>query len=182
MLAYMTCCKVILAVLMAEQTSQSLGPAQAGDTGVVAAPGWEKQKFKALKVAIYCLAGALFANAAATFYAHSSGDLTLSSPAFGQAPPRAMLGAGGIYMMPAQLGPNTFGLYLLDLDSQTITVYRTNPETSRLKLMAARTFRNDRFLMDLNNDAPAPKDVQKLVEQQRQREQIEGKPTTAPEN
>ena len=76
--------------------------------------------------------------------------------------------------MPAQLGASTWGLYIMDVESGTVCVYRANPETSRFKLMAVRFFRNDRFLSDFNNDSPTPKEVLKQVEQQRQREQIEG--------
>ena len=72
-------------------------------------------------------------------------------------------------MMPAQLGPSAFGLYLMDVDSGTICVYKATPETSRFRLMAARSFKYDRFLEDFNNDTPRPKDVQKLADDQRQR-------------
>jgi hypothetical protein len=78
-------------------------------------------------------------------------------------------------MMPAQLGPQTFGLYLMDIDSETITVYRAMPENSRLRLMAARSFKSDRFLTDYNNDKPTPGDVQKLVTEQRRRQEEEKK-------
>jgi hypothetical protein len=78
-------------------------------------------------------------------------------------------------MMPSQLGPNTWGLYLMDVEAGTICVYKANPENSRFRLMAVRYFRNDRFLNDFNNDSPTPREVLKQVEQQRQREQIEGK-------
>ena len=47
-------------------------------------------------------------------------------------------------------------LYLMDIDSETITVYRANPDSSRLKLMAARSFKYDRFLQDYNNDKLTP--------------------------
>jgi len=84
-----------------------------------------------------------------------------------------MLGARGIYMMPAQLGQSTWGVYLLDVDSQTISVYRASPESSHFRLMAARSFQYDRFLTDFNNERPNPKEVQKLVEDQRQRQELQ---------
>jgi len=91
------------------------------------------------------------------------------------------LGARGIFMMPAQLGPTTFGLYLMDVDSGTISVYRSNPDGNgrRFALMAARSFKYDRFLEDFNNDSPRPKDVQKLVEDQAQRIGLQGKDNAA---
>ena len=48
----------------------------------------------------------------------------------------------------------------MDVDSSTICVYRALPQSSRFHLMAARSFKNDRFVEDWNNDSPNPKDVQ----------------------
>jgi hypothetical protein len=81
-------------------------------------------------------------------------------------------------MMPAQLGPATYGLYLMDVDSGTISVYKTNPDGNRFRLMAARSFKYDRFLEDFNNDMPHPKEVQKLVEDQAQRVGLQEKEKT----
>jgi len=131
---------------------------------------------------LYFIAAALFANAGVMLFSHfSSGtpDILLDRAAFAQALPAGnapqLLGARGIYMMPAQLGPATFGLYLMDVDAGTICVYRANPEISRFRLMAARSFRNDRFLEDYNNETPTPRDVQRLIDNQRQRQAIENR-------
>jgi hypothetical protein len=78
-------------------------------------------------------------------------------------------------MMPAQLGPTAFGLYLMDVDSGTICVYRANPDNSKFHLMAARSFKYDRFVEDFNNDKPFPKEVQLIVENQRKREELRQK-------
>ncbi|MCL2641592.1 MAG: hypothetical protein FWD53_12150 [Phycisphaerales bacterium] len=106
----------------------------------------------------------LFANAVVLLLTRGSG---FDNAAFAQTP--GLLGARGIYMTPAQLGPNAWGAMLLDLDSSTITVYRFDDGRKRLMLAAARTFRHDRFLEDYNNEGLKPADVQKLVEQQRAR-------------
>jgi hypothetical protein len=79
--------------------------------------------------------------------------------------------------MPAQLDVNSYGVYLLDLDSSTLVVYRTDAQANRLKLIASRTWKWDRFLDDFNNSAPTPKDVQRMVELARQREQIRAQDT-----
>lgn len=114
---------------------------------------------------------------AALLLLNRSPNFTLDARAFGQAAPgTALLGARGLFMMPAQIGPNSFGCYLMDVDSQTISVYKVDGDRSRLKLIAARTFGSDRFLTDLNNESPTPKDTAKLVRQQREREEIERKP------
>jgi hypothetical protein len=132
--------------------------------------------------AMWLVGVGLLANAGAMVYSHVAGKapaLDLSGTAFAQAAPGGgggqMLGARGIYMMPAQLGPQVYGLYLMDIDSETITVYRANPDNSRLRLMAAISFKNDRFLQDYNNDKPTPADVQKLVTAQRERTDLEKK-------
>lgn len=129
--------------------------------------------------ALWCVGLGLLANAAATVYTYSGGRFPefIDRQALAQVPPGGMLGARGIYMMPAQLGANAFGVYLMDIDSSTICVYRALPDTSRFKLMAARSFKNDRFLEDFNNDTPTPRDVQKLVQKQRERVQEENKTT-----
>lgn len=157
--------------MASQPTPSSSGPLP--PTAAAVRSGWRNK-------ALWCVGLGLLANAAALLYSNSSHapSLSFDSKALAQAaefPSDRMLGAHGLYMMPAQLGPSTFGLYLLDVDSGTICVYRASPDTSRLRLMAARSFKFDRFLEDLNNDTPTPKDVQKLVQQQRQREQVENK-------
>ncbi len=131
--------------------------------------------------ALWCLGLGLLANAAAMVYSHSGGqfpELILDRGAFAQTPTGGLLGARGIYMMPAQLGPTAFGLYLMDIDSSTICVYRVLPEGNRFKLIAARSFKNDRFLEDLNNDSPTPKDVLDFVQKQRARTELKNQTDT----
>ena len=131
--------------------------------------------------ALWCVGLGLLANAGAIMYSHAAGggvDLGIDAKALAQmasAPSDRMLGAKGIYMMPAQLGTTTWGLYLMDVDAGTICVYRANPDNLRFRLMAVRDFRYDRYLTDVNNDSPTPKEVQKLVAQQKERERLEGK-------
>jgi hypothetical protein len=133
--------------------------------------------------ALWVVGLGLLANAAVMLYTHVTGrapDLVLDRAALAQMTPATpggaggtMLGARGIYMMPAQLGPTAFGVYLLDVDSQTICVYRALPDTSHFRLMAARSFQHDRFLQDFNNEPLRPKEVQKLVQDQRQRLELQ---------
>ena len=121
----------------------------------------------------------LLANAGVMLYSAIAGrapDLFLDRTAFAQAAPGAAvgqpLGARGIYMMPAQLGNNIFGVYLMDVDSQTLCVYRVTPENNRFRLMAVRSFKNDRFLEDYNNEGILPREVQKMVADQRARQNL----------
>jgi hypothetical protein len=135
---------------------------------------------KAFTVGLWLIGVGLLANAGVAWYSQVAGhapEISLDRAAFGQAIPAGggggLLGARGIYMMPAQLGPNTFGVYLMDVDSGTICVYKALPETSRFRLMAARSFKNDRFLEDYDNEGLLPRDVQKVVANQRQRQTLE---------
>ncbi len=126
-----------------------------------------------LPPALWCIGLGLLANAAAAVYNHRGPSalpaFLAGAPAYARGTHRRMLGANGIYMMPGQLGPHQYGVFLMDLDSDTLCVYETLPQRSRLRLMAARNFQYDRFLKDLNNEAPTPHQVKKLVLQQRQR-------------
>lgn len=123
----------------------------------------------------------LCANALILLHGHllgQSAEFKFNAAAFAQsAPPPggSMLGARGFYMMPAQLGPNTFGVYLMDVDSSTICVYKVSPDSSKIKLMATRSFQNDRFIPDFNNEKPLPREVQQMVEDQRKRQDLHQK-------
>jgi hypothetical protein len=130
--------------------------------------------------ALWLVGIGLLANAGVMLFSRGQApDITFDRAALAQATPAAqpgqLLGARGIYMMPAQLGPNTFGLYLMDVDSSTLCVYRAIPETSHFRLMAARSFKYDRFLEDFNNETLRPKEVQKIVEAQQQRLDLQQK-------
>ena len=127
--------------------------------------------------ALWLIGIGLLANAAVMLFHGRASDIILDRAAFAQALAPAgnqqLLGARGIYMMPAQLGPSTWGVYLLDVDSQTICVYRASPESSHFRFMAARSFQYDRFVTDFNNEKPTPKEVQRLIEDQRQRQELQ---------
>jgi hypothetical protein len=143
-------------------------------TFTIPAPAAPQPRKSALAGKALWLVGiGLLANAAALYSrGQSAPEIVLDQNAFAQAQPATPgqpLGARGIFMMPAQLGPATFGLYLMDVDSGTISIYKTNPDGNRFRLMAARSFKHDRFLEDFNNDSPRPKEVQKLVADQAQR-------------
>jgi hypothetical protein len=129
-------------------------------------------------VTVLALVGVgLLANAAVLLLRPSSGDpgSWLARQALAQADAPRMLGARGLYMAPMQLGQAQYGLCVMDVEAQTFAVYRVQPDPARLRLVAVRAFRNDLLLSDLNNENPTPRDVQMLVERQRERERIEGK-------
>src|SRR5258707_6458199 len=70
----------------------------------------------------------------------------MSSEAFGQLaqqPPIA--GGNGLFVMPAQLSPNTWGCYLLDSVNKKLCVYQFSPGEKLLRLAAGRDIENDRY-------------------------------------
>jgi hypothetical protein len=62
-----------------------------------------------------------------------------------------------------------YGLFMLDVDQGTIWCYAFDNVggTSKLRLVAARTWVYDRYLQDFNCAAPDFRAVQRLVNQQR---------------
>ena len=66
--------------------------------------------------------------------------------------------------MPGQFTANTWGCYVMDVDAQTLAAYKWFEGDKNLRLVAARSFRNDRRLHDFNTDSPTPAEVAKLLE------------------
>ena len=76
--------------------------------------------------------------------------------------------AGPLYLMPGQVATNLWGVWLLDVDGQTLVVYEYVKGERSLRLIAARDVRWDRQLDDFRNASPTPAEVRELVEAQRQ--------------
>lgn len=76
-------------------------------------------------------------------------------------------GNGEVFVVAGQVTNGTYGLFLVDTKNETICVYQYLPQTRKLKLMAARTYRFDTKLDDYNSDGPSPEEVKKLVSQQK---------------
>jgi hypothetical protein len=93
------------------------------------------------------------------------GATGLMPAAFGQSQP-PIAGGAGVFVMPAQLNQNTWGCYLLDVDTQTLAVYSYSPGERLLRLLAARSIRHDRRLQNFNTDSPSPQEVMELVERE----------------
>jgi len=88
------------------------------------------------------------------------------SPANAQVQPQ-FSGDGSIMVMPIQVGRESYGLAMVDTDSQTLWIYELNnraPAYNRLRLLAARSWRYDRLLQRYNTAEPKPEQVKMLVE------------------
>jgi len=101
----------------------------------------------------------------ATALVMRSPDLLAVQKAFGGDPP--VPGARGVYAFTGQLAENRFGLFMMDVDAGNIWCYEYVPATRKLMLVAARTYRYDRYLEDYNNDQQStPEKVQQLLREQ----------------
>lgn len=142
------------------------------------------QKSKALVVGLY-LNAALLVGVIVCLLGRNGGPMIFTQPAYGQqqAP---IAGGAGVFIMPGQLTSNSWGCYLLDVDAQTLCTYQFRPGDQTLRLLAARSYRYDRQLSNMNTE-PAPADIRQLLEKERQpirtNSQPEGEsaPTTGPE-
>lgn len=86
--------------------------------------------------------------------------------ALGQAP--AVFGARGVLAFPGQLSPQSYGLWMVDVDAGNLWCYEvTRGEGSQqLQLVAARSWIHDRYLQEFNVVGLTPKEVAKLVDDQ----------------
>jgi len=76
-------------------------------------------------------------------------------------------GDDGILVIPIQLERDSYGLAMVDTLGQTLWIYEMNnrgPAHSRLRLLAARSFKYDRLLEEYNTAEPKPKQVKLLLE------------------
>ena len=83
--------------------------------------------------------------------------------AFGEPP---MAGARGVFAFTGQLDRNRYGLFMMDVDSSNLWCYEYVPTTRKLRLVAARSFRWDRYLEDYMNEEPFPATVQTMLKEQ----------------
>lgn len=98
-----------------------------------------------------------------------------TQPAFNTAMAQPSTGAGarGVFAFAGQMTKNTYGLYMVDVDSMTMWAYEYHPGKECLRLVASRSWRYDRYLESYNNCDLPPEAVEQMIEQQRQYERQE---------
>lgn len=84
-------------------------------------------------------------------------------------------GGAGIFLMPGQFSPNTWGCYIMDVDSQILAAYVYYPGEKDLRLVATRSFVWDRQLPKFNT-SPDPDEIKDLVEAARNKTRLEKTP------
>ena len=80
-------------------------------------------------------------------------------------------GGRGVFAFTGQLDRDTFGLFMLDVDTETIWCYELvegRRGAREMRLVAARSFEFDRYLKNYNSAPPNFRDVRQLIELERQ--------------
>jgi hypothetical protein len=101
-----------------------------------------------------------------------NGGPSLLPAAWAQQTLQPIAGGAGLFLMPGQLSPSTWGCYVMDVDRQTLMVYQYQPGERMLRLMSARDFSNDRQLRDFNTGDPSPRDVEAWVKKEKDTSKI----------
>jgi hypothetical protein len=124
-------------------------------------------------VALYVNAALLLAILAAVLARLDSTTLSLTPAALAQAQ-QPIAGGAGLFIVPGQFSGNVWGLYLLDVDQQTICAYSVTGSPPQLKLMCARSFKYDRQLKNYNVGGLSPDEVKDLVEKEKNNNRVIG--------
>ena len=136
-----------------------------------------KRRRNPVAVALYVNAALLLAILAAVLArSDSPRGLSLTPAAFGQAQ-QPIAGGAGLFIVPGQFSQNIWGLYLLDVDQQTICAYSVTGSPPALRLMAARNFKYDRRLGNFNTEPP-PLEIKELGEKELSGTGVKAAPAT----
>ena len=81
-------------------------------------------------------------------------------------------GPHNVFAISGKITSDTYGLYLVDTSNATICVYQFLPNTKQFALVAARTYRYDSQLDDYKNAEPVPREIKRLVQQQRRLDEV----------
>ena len=119
-----------------------------------------------LLMALYINCGNAAGGAGCALCREATRRAFLSSALAAPLSPQPIAGGGNLYLMPAQFSPNSWGCYVMDIDTQALCAYRYRPtnDGADLQLVAARKISYDRKLTNFNTQAE-PAEVKQMVEQ-----------------
>lgn len=83
---------------------------------------------------------------------------------------QSLAGGRGVFAFTGQIDRDTFGLFMIDVDTETIWCYEMSEGrrgTRELKLIAGRSYEFDRYLKNFNTASPSYRDVRDLLELER---------------
>jgi hypothetical protein len=129
-------------------------------------------------VALYVNAALLLAVLAVLLARSDAPTLTLTPAALAQAQ-QPIAGGAGLFIVPGQFSSNIWGLYLMDVDQQTLCAYTVTGSPPQLKLVAARNFRYDRRLGNYNVAGLTPAEVKDMVEKEQNSNRVTGNGSNA---
>lgn len=72
----------------------------------------------------------------------------------------------GVFALAGQINRDTYGVYLVDPQNSTLTLYQWMPDVRRLKLLASRNYGLDARLDEYNTE-PALQEIKQIVENAR---------------
>lgn len=73
------------------------------------------------------------------------------------------IGARGLFAFAGQIGPRSYGLFMVDTEAGNLWCYEYDRDRHKLRLLAARSFLYDRLLEEYNVESPTPGEVAQLV-------------------
>jgi hypothetical protein len=88
--------------------------------------------------------------------------------------------SGQIKVVPMQVGPNNYGVAMVDIFNKTLWVYEVNRDGghNKIRLIAARNWQYDRLLTEYNSAEPKPEQVKEILDrfaETRRKRQLEEK-------
>jgi hypothetical protein len=106
-------------------------------------------------------------------------------PRSASAQSQTLAGGRGVYAFTGQIDRDTYGLFMLDVDTETIWCYEMaegRRGTRELKLIAGRSYEFDRYLKNYNTAAPSFRDVRDLLELERKTKRESARWTDTPDD
>lgn len=77
-----------------------------------------------------------------------------------------------VVVVAGQISPQTYGLYLVDYENRTICIYEYVDGARKLRLRASRSYSFD-VRLDEYNTEPKPREIQRLVGDQKRLDETE---------